>query len=76
MLRLRRDDFEDPHELAKFAATAGMSLQQFRDEFEPLIRLEPPPLQLAPEPAPPKTHGPTAAPAEAPPPRGGSEKPA
>ena len=23
MLRLRRDDFEDPHELAKFAATAG-----------------------------------------------------
>ena len=23
MIRLRRDDFEDPHELAKFAATAG-----------------------------------------------------
>jgi len=29
MIRLRRDDFEDPHELAKFAATAGISLQQF-----------------------------------------------
>ena len=24
MIRLRRDDFEDPHELAKFAATAGL----------------------------------------------------
>jgi len=24
MIRLRRDDFEDPHELAKFAATAGI----------------------------------------------------
>ena len=23
MIRLRRDDFDDPHELAKFAATAG-----------------------------------------------------
>ena len=33
MLRLRRDDFEDPHELAKFAATAGISLEDFRREF-------------------------------------------
>jgi len=47
MIRLRRDDFEDPHELAKFAATAGMSLQQFRDEFKMLIDREPPPLQIA-----------------------------
>jgi 6-phosphofructokinase 1 len=47
MIRLRRDDFEDPHELAKFAATAGMTLQQFRDEFQPLIDKEPPPLQIA-----------------------------
>jgi len=47
MIRLRRDDFEDPHELAKFAATAGMSLQQFRDEFRMLIDREPPPLQIA-----------------------------
>jgi 6-phosphofructokinase len=46
MLRLRRDDFEDPHELAKFAATAGLSLQDFRREFEYLIELEPPPLML------------------------------
>jgi 6-phosphofructokinase 1 len=48
MLRLRRDDFEDPHELAKFAATAGLSLQQFRDEFEYLVAYEPPPLDLRP----------------------------
>ena len=46
MIRLRRDDFEDPHELAKFAATAGVSLQEFRKQFEYLIELEPPPLAL------------------------------
>jgi 6-phosphofructokinase 1 len=49
MLRLRRDDFEDPHELAKFAATAGMSLQRFREEFEYLIGFEPPPLDFVPQ---------------------------
>ena len=27
MIRLRRDDFDDPHELAKMAATVGISLQ-------------------------------------------------
>ena len=42
MLRLRRDDFEDPHELAKLAATAGVSLHEFRREFEYLIEAEPP----------------------------------
>jgi 6-phosphofructokinase 1 len=46
MIRLRRDDFEDAHELAKFAATCGIHLQQFRDEFEYLIQDEPPPLDL------------------------------
>jgi 6-phosphofructokinase 1 len=46
MIRLRRDDFEDPHELAKFAATAGMSLQEFRREFEYLIEAEPPRLVI------------------------------
>ena len=34
MIRLRRDDFEDPHELAKFAATAGVSREEFRSQFE------------------------------------------
>jgi 6-phosphofructokinase len=42
MIRLRRDDFEDPHELAKVAATAGVTLEEFRTEFEYLIDAEPP----------------------------------
>ncbi len=46
MIRLRRDDFEDPHELAKFAATCNLSLQEFRDEFGYLIDSEPPGLIL------------------------------
>jgi 6-phosphofructokinase 1 len=46
MIRIRRDDFEDPHELAKFAATAGMSLDEFRRQFEYLIADEAPPLVL------------------------------
>ena len=46
MLRLRRDDFEDPHELARFAATVGMSLDDFRKEFGYLVEQEPPPLDI------------------------------
>ena len=46
MIRLRRDDFEDAHELAKYAATCGMTLQKFRQEFEALTSNEPPPLKL------------------------------
>jgi len=46
MIRLRRDDFEDAHELAKFAATAGLSLQEFRDEFGYLVEDEAPALVL------------------------------
>lgn len=48
MIRLRRDDFEDPHELAKFAATAGLTLGEFREQFEYLVELEPPPLHIEP----------------------------
>jgi ATP-dependent phosphofructokinase / diphosphate-dependent phosphofructokinase len=48
MIRLRRDDFDDPHELARFAATAHLTLQQFREQFEYLIETEPPPLIIAP----------------------------
>ena len=33
MLRLTREDFEDPHELAKYAATAGISLKEFKERF-------------------------------------------
>jgi 6-phosphofructokinase 1 len=46
MLRLRRDDFEDPHELARFAATAGVTLEEFRRQFEYLVEAEPPPFLL------------------------------
>jgi 6-phosphofructokinase 1 len=46
MIRLRRDDFEDPHELARFAAVARLSLQQFREQFEYLVQQEPPALEF------------------------------
>lgn len=38
MLRLNKADFEDPHELAKLAATAGMSIEKFQKTFEYLIK--------------------------------------
>lgn len=37
MIRLKREDFDDPHELAKYAATASVSLNQFQDQFEYLV---------------------------------------
>ena len=43
MIRLRRDDFDDPHELAKLAAAAGVSTESFRAEFEGVVANEPPP---------------------------------
>jgi 6-phosphofructokinase 1 len=48
MTRLRRDDFEDPFELARFAATAGVSVDEFRRQFEYLVENEPPPLNIGP----------------------------
>jgi 6-phosphofructokinase 1 len=44
MIRLRRDDFDDPHELARFAATCGVTVEEFRQEFASLVEAEPPPL--------------------------------
>lgn len=37
MLRLNQADFDDPHELAKLAATAGMSIDSFKQKFGYLI---------------------------------------
>lgn len=37
MLRLSKADFEDPHELAKYAATCGISLEEFQNQFYYLI---------------------------------------
>ncbi|MEP6919122.1 MAG: 6-phosphofructokinase, partial [Acidobacteriota bacterium] len=46
MIRLRRDDIEDPHEVARLAATAHLTPDQFRREFEYLVAAEPPPLEM------------------------------
>lgn len=37
MLRLNKTDFEDPHELAKLAATAHLSIDEFKKKFHYLI---------------------------------------
>lgn len=52
MIRLRRDDFENPHEIARFAAAAHISREEFCRQFEPLVAGEPPALDIAPRPAP------------------------
>jgi 6-phosphofructokinase len=46
MIRLRRDDFDDQHELAKFAAAAGVSIDRFRSEFEAVVAHDPPPFNF------------------------------
>ena len=46
MIRLRRDDFENAHEIARFADTCGVSLEEFRREFEYVVEHEQPPLVL------------------------------
>ena len=42
-----RDDFEDSHELAKFAATVGLNLDEFCREFQYLVEDEPPGLVVS-----------------------------
>ena len=46
MIRLRRDDLEDPHEVARLATTAHLSEQDFRSQFGYLVAHEPPPLAV------------------------------
>jgi ATP-dependent phosphofructokinase / diphosphate-dependent phosphofructokinase len=46
MIRLRRDDFEAPQELAKVAEILKMSPGELRREFEYLVKDEPPALEL------------------------------
>ena len=46
MIRLRRDDLEDPHEVARLATTAHMTELEFRRQFEHLVAHEPPPLAV------------------------------
>ncbi len=40
MIRLAPEDFNDPHELAKYAATAHVSLEDFRKRFQYLLEME------------------------------------
>jgi ATP-dependent phosphofructokinase / diphosphate-dependent phosphofructokinase len=46
MIRLRKDDFDDPHQLAKLANTVNLSLDDFRREFQYLVAAEPPRLEF------------------------------
>jgi len=46
MVRLTKSDFDDPHELAKFAAVAGVSIDQFRNDYSSLTQWEPGPMKL------------------------------
>jgi len=46
MIRIRRDDFEDRQALARYAAVAAVSVEEFRAQFEYLIDDEPPSLEL------------------------------
>lgn len=41
MIRLRAEDFNDPNELARYAATAHMSVEDFREKFEYLVHVQP-----------------------------------
>jgi len=41
MIRLRRDDFSDPYELSRLAATAGLSPDAFLTEFKHVVEHEP-----------------------------------
>lgn len=46
MIRIRRDDFDDPVILSAMAAAAGLSVEEFRKQFEYVTETEPPSLQL------------------------------
>jgi 6-phosphofructokinase 1 len=51
MIRLRRDDFDDPHDLARVAATCGLSLDAFKERFGYLVEDELPAITLLDAPA-------------------------
>jgi hypothetical protein len=46
MIRVRRDDFENPEELERLASAAGVSADAFREMFESLVADELPALVL------------------------------
>ena len=51
MIRLKREDFDDPHDVAKLAATAHLGLAEFKEQFAYLTADEPPvPISASPAP--------------------------
>ena len=46
MIRLRRDDFQNPEKLGRLSKTANLTPEQFRREFESVVAEEPPPLAI------------------------------
>jgi 6-phosphofructokinase len=46
MVRLNKSDFEDPHELARIAAVAKMTPDEFRARFEHIVKNDPEPIKL------------------------------
>jgi len=46
MIRMRRDDFTNPLELERLAKTANMSVEDFRERFEPVTAIEPKQLDI------------------------------
>jgi ATP-dependent phosphofructokinase / diphosphate-dependent phosphofructokinase len=47
MIRLRRDDFQNPALLEKIAKVAHLTVEELRRDYEYLVANEPPPLTLA-----------------------------
>ncbi len=47
MTRLRKDDFRSPETVAHFAETAGLSPEEFRQQFEYVVASEAPPLSYS-----------------------------
>ncbi len=46
MLRLKQDDFDDPHELARLASAAHVTPDEFKRQFRGLVQSEPSPMSL------------------------------
>ena len=46
MIRLRRDDFDNPDKLARLSRSANLTPEEFRREFESVVANEPPPLAI------------------------------
>lgn len=47
MLRLRRDDFDNPGDLMRFAAAAGLGVAEFTRRYKYLVENEPPPIDFS-----------------------------